>query len=412
VLQAYNRRALRRNVEQSRALRYPDSGSDSEQDEPFPKVRRLKPRRHRPPRVTDSNALLEKEFCKDDRCVETCLPSFPGLPFIAFASLKEYESFRSGRLTPKRVPTNGNTLSEHQDAEGIANQRKASPTRVPKRVTRRNSASTDQQKALSVKDEELEKENSDGPLLETGQGFFPSKCDYNPDTESGDSLYSDSTEYFRPHSATLRDKLPAEVKKTKRKRKPTKRSRQSTKLSVKKEPRDLMDARLHQQVLTYQHHHQHSHHHTMALPLVVNPLGVNWSPFAIQLNDPLVMASLHTAHQVALHKPLQSAPSGKWNSMHARIARFIYQEQQKVKSKENGNTKEPESEQATPETSRTRSRKESKRKKAALSNRSGSVPSAFASIVSPSIAEGSRTLWDRQFIPNPNFPHFQRFNHL
>ena len=44
--------------------------------------------------------------------------------------------------------------------------------------------------------------------------------------------------------------------------------------------------------------------------------------------------------------------------------------------------------------------------------RSGSVPSAFASIVSPSIAEGSRTLWDRQFIPNPNFPHFQRFNHL
>ena len=81
------------------------------------------------------------------------------------------------------------------------------------------------------------------------------------------------------------------------------------------------------------------------------------------------MASLHTAHQVALHKPLQSAPSGKWNSMHARIARFIYQEQQKVKSKENGNNKEPESEQATPETSRTRSRKESKRKKAALSNR-------------------------------------------
>ena len=197
MLQAYNRRALRRNVEQSRALRYPDSGSDSEQDEPFPKVRRLKPRRHRPPRVTDSNPLLEKEFCKDDRCVETCLPSFPGLPFIAFASLKEYESFRSGRLTPKRVPTNGNTISEHEASDSLTTQRKPSPARSTKRVTRRNSATTENQKALSVKDEDVENDNSDGPLLEPGQGFFRSKCDYNPDTESGDSLYSDSTEYFR-----------------------------------------------------------------------------------------------------------------------------------------------------------------------------------------------------------------------
>ena len=95
VLQAYNRRALRRNVEQSRALRFPDSGSESELDIPPPKVPRTKPRRHRPPRLKDSNSILDREFSKDDKCIEATLE---GYPVIAFSSIKEYEDYRSGRL--------------------------------------------------------------------------------------------------------------------------------------------------------------------------------------------------------------------------------------------------------------------------------------------------------------------------
>ena len=46
------------------------------------------------------------------------------------------------------------------------------------------------------------------------------------------------------------------------------------------------------------------------------------------------MASLHTVQQVQLQKPLaQSASRGKWNSMHARIARYIQEQQNKSKVK-------------------------------------------------------------------------------
>ena len=46
------------------------------------------------------------------------------------------------------------------------------------------------------------------------------------------------------------------------------------------------------------------------------------------------MASLHTVQQVQLQKPLaQSSTRGKWNSMHARIARYIQEQQNKNKVK-------------------------------------------------------------------------------
>jgi hypothetical protein len=148
--------------------------------------------------------------------------------------------------------------------------------------------------------------------------------------------------------------------------------------SIKKEPRDLLEARLQQQSMMLGQHHQA----TMALPLVVNPLGVIWPPFAIHplhLNDPLIMASLHTVQQVQLQKPLaQSSNRGKWNSMHARIARYIQEQQNKNKVK---------------------------KRKSSLSNRTGS--SAFASI-----PHESHSILDRQFLPNPNFSHYKRFKPL
>jgi hypothetical protein len=95
-------------------------------------------------------------------------------------------------------------------------------------------------------------------------------------------------------------------------------------------------------------------------------------PLKHSFKDPLVMASLHTAHQVALHKPLQSAPSGKWNSMHARIARFIYQEQKKKNSKEEKTKVIDRPEQGqTSETSTAKNRTKilPKKKKTPLTNR-------------------------------------------
>ena len=54
----------------------------------------------------------------------------------------------------------------------------------------------------------------------------------------------------------------------------------------------------------------------------------------ISFQDPLIMASLHTVQQVQLQKPLaQSTSRGKWNSMHARIARYIQEQQNKSKVK-------------------------------------------------------------------------------
>jgi len=360
VLSAYNRRALRRNVEQSRRLRYPESASDSENEQPRTKIRRTKPRKHHRPATVGNATLNGLDITSEDRCYEI---SVDGFPYIAFSSAKEYEQYRSGRLTPKR-PLEALTGPDPENKIG-SKSKKISKILPQKYRKRRKSKSS---KASSLSD-------SDGPLLEPGDFFsLRSATPYNPDTESGDSLYSDSTEYFRPHSATLREKLPAEVSKSKKKRKAPK------------------------------HHHQHSHHHTMALPLVMNPLGVNWSPFAIQLNDPMLMASLAGAQQLALHKPLKAAPMSRWNSMHARIAHFIFQDKKKKKSNENKNKEQGKDQ---PETSKPKDRNQKKKK---LTNRPESVPSAFASIVSGSLSETSRTLWDRQFIPNPNFSHFQRFN--
>jgi len=390
VLSAYNRRALRRNVEQSRRLRYPESASDSENEQPRTKIRRTKPRKHQQPATVGNATLNGLDITSEDRCYEI---SVDGFPYIAFSSAKEYEQYRSGRLTPKR-PLEALTGLDPENK--IGSKSKKSSKILPQKYRKRRKSKSSKASSLS---------DSDGPLLEPGDFFsLRSATPYNPDTESGDSLYSDSTEYFRPHSATLREKLPAEVSKSKKKRKAPKRNCRSVKVgSVKKEPRDsLIDPRV-QQVLTYQHHHQHSHHHTMALPLVMNPLGVNWSPFAIQLNDPMLMASLAGAQQLALHKPLKAAPMSRWNSMHARIAHFIFQDKKKKKSNENKNKEQGRDQ---PETSKPKDRNQKKK----LTNRPESVPSAFASIVSGSLSETSRSLWDRQFIPNPNFSHFQRFN--
>lgn len=246
MLQAYNRRALRRNVEQSRALRYPDSGSDSDIDGPFPKVRRTKPRRHRPPRLKDSNTLMDTQFCKEDRCVEACLDGFP---LIAFSSMKEYDEFRNGRLNPKRMAnpigtdslTSDTPLSQNDEINGKGTKRRnetsknisTSSTPSPSLFKRRRRSKNSSGQNIDP----IPTSDDGGPLLQPGQGFFQSKSGtpYNPDTESGDSVYSDSTEYFRfevlifmarlnffksrPHSATLREKLPAEVKRNKKKRK-------------------------------------------------------------------------------------------------------------------------------------------------------------------------------------------------
>jgi len=57
LLQAYNRRLLRRNVEQSRAIRYPDSGSEIEENLNLKKPRREKPRKHKRPERRQGNQV-------------------------------------------------------------------------------------------------------------------------------------------------------------------------------------------------------------------------------------------------------------------------------------------------------------------------------------------------------------------
>ena len=78
----------------------------------------------------------------------------------------------------------------------------------------------------------------------------------------------------------------------------------------------------------------------------------------------MLMASLHTHHQLALHKPLKAAPMSRWNSMHARIAHFIFHEEKKRKAQEK--SKESPKGPDQPETSKPKDRNPKKKK---LTNR-------------------------------------------
>ena len=58
------------------------------------------------------------------------------------------------------------------------------------------------------------------------------------------------------------------------------------------------------------------------------------SNYLYHVKDPLIMASLQTVQQVQLQKPPAPSPTrGKWNSMHAQIARYIQEQQNKSKIK-------------------------------------------------------------------------------
>lgn len=307
-----------------------------------------------------------------------------GHRIISFQSEKIFVDMKSSKVSPYRVPpidfvpkpipfncSSSSTQSKEQT--------KKKKNRIDSDAERASSTPQRQQNTPKNVSSLNEKSDSDDEDLNTQKTYNLS--DYHPDTESGESRLSDTTEYFRPHSASIRDELPLPIPKRTKKRKIIKKTTRPIKMfnSIKKEPRDLaFETRLqqHQNMLLGQHSHHSAH---MALPLVVNPLGVNWPPFAIHplhLNDPLIMASLHTVQQVQLQKPLQQAATrGKWNSMHARIARYIQEQQSKSKVK---------------------------KRKSSLSNRSGS--SAFASLPVPDSSPIS--LLDRQFLPNPNYAHF------
>ena len=90
----YKRKVIRRAVEQSRALRYPDSPSDTEPEVTFykkimflntvlqiPRQKLRRPlRKRRPPPVCIAKT--------DEKCVEKIVE---GIPVISFASIKEYK---------------------------------------------------------------------------------------------------------------------------------------------------------------------------------------------------------------------------------------------------------------------------------------------------------------------------------
>jgi len=219
---------------------------------------------------------------------------------------------------------------------------------------------------------------SDGSVFNQNDTIETSSF-YFPDAQSISSEDSIGAELFRPKSASLREKLPSFTGPSTRLRK---RRTQKTRRTVKREPKETLDNRLHRNVFTYQHHHQHSHHHTMALPIF--PLGMNW-PF-LHLNDPLIMATLQQQSlNLSMHKPLKTAPSGKWNAMHGKIAHFIQAEKIKStpKSKEKQNGEEKLSSQGNPGTSKPRRPSTSTAKwHTALPRRSEATPSAFASTTS------------------------------
>lgn len=346
------------------------------------KARRTRPRRHCPPRgllSTPTGAAQSVSTCEDG-CVAGALKNFP---FVAFSSLTDYQNYLAGSISPKQLP-DLDLSSSNQKSQSLKSKLRSNL-----------------EPSLS---------DSDGPLLNPDKNYpnCEASTSYNPDTESAHSEDSESTEYFRPHSATLRQPLPIQPKQSRsRKRKNLKQARKT----IKREPRDIFEARLQHQVLTYQHHHQHSHHHTMALPIL--PLSMNWP--LLHLNDPLLMATLQSHHQthLALLKPLKSATPGKWNGMHGKIARFIQSEKQKLepatsKRKERDKTDgngDSESPQNTPSTSKPRipAASTGRRLSNSLSSRADSMPSAFAAIVAS--VEG-KTLWDRQWELLTGLPHF------
>lgn len=214
---------------------------------------------------------------------------------------------------------------------------------------------------------------------------------YFPDAQSISSRDSISADLFRPKSASLREKLPSLTGPIRLRKRRTQKvqgknvyrnASLKTRRTVKREPKETLDSRLHRNVFTYQHHHQHSHHHTMALPIF--PLGMNW-PF-LHLNDPLIMATLQQQSlNLSMHKPLKTAPSGKWNAMHGKIAHFIQADKNKTrpKSKAKQNGEEKLSSQGNPGTSKPRRPSTSTAKwHPALPRRSEATPSAFASTTS------------------------------
>jgi len=332
----------------------------------------------RPKREKPRKPKRPKRCNKNEKCLETDLD---GYRVIACQSEKIISDVRSGKLTPARVPPI-DFVPSSASAKVASSSRFLRAKR--KKETRRENDTPKNVSSLNEKTDSDSAKTRNSEVNRVNQ-----LSDYHPDTESGESRLSDTTEYFRPHSASIRDQLPLPVPKSVKKRKVAKKTTRPIKMfnTIKKEPRDSLVGSFatsgsraalqqHQNMLMGQHPHHSAH---MALPLVVNPLGaVNWPPFAIHplhLNDPLIMASLHTVQQVQLQKPLQAAQSrGKWNSMHARIARYIQEQQTKSKVK---------------------------KRKSSLSNRSGS--SAFASLPVP---DSVPSLLDRQFLPNPSYAHF------
>ena len=115
---------------------------------------------------------------------------------LAFQSEKHFEDFRKGKIVAPRVPPLeliGKPYKSLCPAE-------ESPTTTP---TQKKTCGTPTQVSSGVDSsgtrkhvgQLTESEDEQKPLLEPGNNFIES--DYHPDTESGDSRLSDSTEYFR-----------------------------------------------------------------------------------------------------------------------------------------------------------------------------------------------------------------------
>ena len=171
MLQAYNRRLLRRNVEQSRAIRYPDSASETE-ERPSKKNRREKPRKHRKP-IKNGN----------QKCLET---EIDGHRVLSFQTEKHFEDYRRGKINPGKSSYRVPPLVCTPPTTAPDSTPTGTPTQTQKcHFNAKISKSVDSGKS----------DDDESPLLEPGNHFIDT--DYHPDTESGDSRLSDSTEYFR-----------------------------------------------------------------------------------------------------------------------------------------------------------------------------------------------------------------------
>ncbi|CAG5100125.1 Oidioi.mRNA.OKI2018_I69.XSR.g16855.t1.cds [Oikopleura dioica] len=377
VVQAYNRRALRRNVEESRALKFPDSETEDQDAPVLKKARcRKRTRRHRPPplELPDSTRESQKatlqslalSSAKNDACIAGSLDDYP---FVAFSSIREFKRYESGALSPKNLPSS--TLS-------------ASPPFSP------NSRKKNNFSRKLPKPQNAENEERNSPireLLDPKVNYFEaieSSSFYFPDTESISSRGSGNTEqFFRPQSVSLREKLPSSNGLSRTRKRKTQKPRRT----VKRETRETLDSRLHRQVFTYQHHHQHSHHHTMALPIF--PLGMNW-PF-LHLNDPLLMATLqHQSLNLALHKPLKTAPTEKKKSKPKESG-------EKPKS---GEREEPVDKEGKPGTSKPRTPSASTAKWIpSLPRRGGTnLPSAFSASTGASNSAASNSNFEKALL--------------